>query len=52
MAVNGHTNGLPEDSSNGLKIIIVGAGIGGLSAAISLRAQGHDVEVSLIRSHT
>ncbi|KAK5085141.1 hypothetical protein LTR05_004420 [Lithohypha guttulata] len=28
-----------------LKVIIVGAGIGGLSAAISLRQQGHDVVI-------
>ena len=36
-------------SSNGqkLKIIIIGAGIAGLSAAIGLRYAGHDVEVSL-----
>jgi succinate dehydrogenase/fumarate reductase flavoprotein subunit len=29
-----------------LKIIIVGGGIGGFTAAITLRQQGHDVEVS------
>jgi succinate dehydrogenase/fumarate reductase flavoprotein subunit len=29
-----------------LKVIIVGGGIGGFSAAITLRQQGHDVEVS------
>jgi 2-polyprenyl-6-methoxyphenol hydroxylase-like FAD-dependent oxidoreductase len=29
----------------GLKVLIVGAGIGGLAAAIALRQQGHEVEV-------
>ena len=28
-----------------LKVIIVGAGIGGICAAIALRQAGHDVEV-------
>jgi 2-polyprenyl-6-methoxyphenol hydroxylase-like FAD-dependent oxidoreductase len=28
-----------------LKVVIIGAGIGGLSAAVFLRQQGHDVEV-------
>ena len=28
-----------------LKVLIAGAGIGGLTAAIALRRQGHDVEV-------
>lgn len=28
-----------------LKVIVVGAGIGGLSAALSLRQAGHDVQV-------
>jgi monoamine oxidase len=31
--------------AKGLKILIIGAGIGGLSAAIALRGQGHEVEV-------
>lgn len=38
------TNGFHEPES-GLKILVVGAGIGGLSAAIGLRQQGHTVHV-------
>jgi ribulose 1,5-bisphosphate synthetase/thiazole synthase len=43
-AVNG-VNGQKQHS--GLNIIIIGAGIGGLSAAIGLRKQGHYVQVSI-----
>jgi NADPH-dependent 2,4-dienoyl-CoA reductase/sulfur reductase-like enzyme len=34
-----------------LKIVIIGAGIGGLSAAIALRRVGHDVTVSGLFPH-
>lgn len=46
------TNGLPttangngKTGSHGLDIVIIGAGIGGLTAAIYLRYQGHRVTV-------
>jgi pyruvate/2-oxoglutarate dehydrogenase complex dihydrolipoamide dehydrogenase (E3) component len=39
-------NGTDEaDSKRPLKIVIVGAGIGGLAAAIGLRRAGHNVSV-------
>jgi salicylate hydroxylase len=31
-----------------MKVIVVGAGIGGLSAAVALNRAGHDVEVYLL----
>lgn len=34
-----------SDDRRPLKIIIVGGGVGGLTAAIGLRKQGHDVLV-------
>lgn len=43
---NGHANGVkPQTKTGGLKVTIVGAGIGGLSAAVFLRQQGHAVTV-------
>ncbi|KAH8676284.1 hypothetical protein BX600DRAFT_508449 [Xylariales sp. PMI_506] len=53
MATNGsqpHSNGsthnpLVHDYPRPLRIAIVGAGIGGLSAAIALRRQGHDISI-------
>lgn len=44
--INGNSNAPNGHRAAGLKIIIVGAGIGGLSAAIALRKNGHHVEVS------
>jgi len=42
MAVNG-SNGHPPKS--GIRVIVVGAGFGGLGAAIECHRQGHDVEI-------
>ena len=41
------TNGTPH-GDKGLKILIAGAGIGGLTAAIALRRQGHHVHVRTV----
>jgi 2-polyprenyl-6-methoxyphenol hydroxylase-like FAD-dependent oxidoreductase len=40
------TNGSHRSKPPPLKVIIAGAGIGGLAAAIALRQQGHEVHVS------
>ena len=42
------TNGIAahaSDETRPLKVLIVGAGIGGLTAAIALRNQGHDIQI-------
>ncbi|KAF2173951.1 hypothetical protein M409DRAFT_16221 [Zasmidium cellare ATCC 36951] len=41
----GHVNGESLKAKFKLKIIVVGAGIGGLSAAIALAKDGHEIEV-------
>ena len=43
---------LSDGSTKSLKVVIIGAGIAGLSAAVGLRRAGHDVEVwrALFRS--
>lgn len=41
----GPTSPLVDDYPTPLKVVIIGAGIGGLSAALSLRRNGHQVEV-------
>ncbi|KAI0022615.1 FAD/NAD(P)-binding domain-containing protein [Xylariomycetidae sp. FL0641] len=45
MATNGHTNGGTSPAKTGIKVIVVGAGFGGLGAAIECHRQGHDVEI-------
>ena len=35
-----------EEHPSNLKIVIIGAGIGGLTAAIGLRRNGHEIHVS------
>ena len=43
-ATDGETNGISK-AKTGIKVIVVGAGFGGLSAAIESHLQGHDVDV-------
>jgi 2-polyprenyl-6-methoxyphenol hydroxylase-like FAD-dependent oxidoreductase len=38
-----------QTEKSGLRVLIVGAGIGGLTAAIALRQQGHHIEVCFYR---
>ncbi|KAI0467662.1 hypothetical protein F4859DRAFT_517827 [Xylaria cf. heliscus] len=46
MAINGSkANGTTSRPPTGVKVIVVGAGFGGLGAAIECHRQGHDVEI-------
>ena len=46
MPASVQTNGMNGHSSDdGLKVIIIGAGIGGLAAATNLANQGHKITV-------
>ena len=42
----GPTSPFVDDHPTPLKVVIIGAGIGGLSAAVGLRKNGHQVDVS------
>lgn len=44
--VHGATRARKQQEPRPLRIVIIGAGIGGLTAAIALRSQGHEVTVS------
>lgn len=52
MTTNGHVNGANGAASHtdphALNVAIIGAGIGGLMAAIGLCKQGHKVNVSTV----
>ncbi|KAI1163821.1 hypothetical protein F5B18DRAFT_651354 [Nemania serpens] len=45
MTVNGKSDGAPLRPLTGVKVIVVGAGFGGLGAAIECHRQGHSVEI-------
>ncbi|KAI0427721.1 hypothetical protein F5Y09DRAFT_333165 [Xylaria sp. FL1042] len=45
MATNGIGHGTSLRTPTGIKVIVVGAGFGGLGAAVECHRQGHDVEV-------
>lgn len=46
LGLNGHSNnGAAQEADVPLNIIVIGAGIGGLTASIYLRRQGHKVTV-------
>jgi NADPH-dependent glutamate synthase beta subunit-like oxidoreductase len=50
MTVNGEhhqLNGQQQEAGQGVSIAIVGAGIGGLAAAVFLLQQGHRVQVNI-----
>ncbi|KAK8867625.1 FAD/NAD(P)-binding domain-containing protein [Apiospora arundinis] len=45
MTSNDTTNGSTQRPKTGIKVIVVGAGFGGLGAAIECHRNGHDVEI-------
>ena len=47
---NGYIKANDTEAKTPLKILIMGAGIGGLTAAAALRKEGHDIQVRKIVS--